>query len=167
VPHANHVVCGRDPSLRARVYTPLDAARALVSVHAPFAVYALTAVHASFYHPCSTWASTPPSAMRAPRACPCHLYVPLLRVPLLRVPLDYKFHKVVVHSTTWAFGPSTTERWLTAKCLGGDHLFYIHSHGHARGCGCMHIRFHVIFLFIVNASQLGGHIKLLASLYIL
>jgi hypothetical protein len=67
--------------------------------------------------------------------------------PLSCAPPKYKFHKVVVHSTTWASGPLTTERWLTAGCLGGDHSFYIHSHSHAQGCDCMHVTFHVIFLY--------------------
>jgi hypothetical protein len=123
----------------------------------------------------------PPFPIRASRscarllccACPSFLCAPHVCALFTRVRLYHmrlptiSSTKFVVHSTTWAFGPSTTERWLTVGCLGGDHLFYIHSHGHARGCGCMHIRFHVIFLFIVNASQLGGHIKLLALLYIL
>jgi hypothetical protein len=107
------------------------------------------------------WSCAPLFAVRVPRARffhPC--------APLPCAPPEYKFHKVVVHSTTWASGPLTTERWLTARCLGGDHSFYIHSHSHVQGCGCMHVTFHVFFfIFIVNACQLGGHIKLLASLY--
>jgi hypothetical protein len=49
--------------------------------------------------------------------------------PTACVPLEYKFIKIVVHSTTWASRPSTTVRWMTAGCLGGDHSFLIHSHG--------------------------------------
>jgi hypothetical protein len=86
--------------------------------------------------------------------------------PLPYAPPEYKFHKLVIHSTTWASGPSTTKRWLIVGCLGGDHSFYIHSHSYAQRCACMHITFHVFFfVFIINACQLGGHIKLLASLY--
>jgi hypothetical protein len=65
----------------------------------------------------------PHVAMHAPRARlfhPCAL--------LLCAPPEYKFHKLVVHSTTWASRPLTTERWLIAGCLSGDHSFYIHSH---------------------------------------
>jgi hypothetical protein len=107
----------------------------------------------------------PPLTVHAPFCClrpplSCRLSLPC--APLPYAPPEYKFHKVVVHSITWASGPLTTERWLTAGCLGGDHSFYIHSHSHAQGCGCMHVRCHVIFLFIVNACQLGSHIKLLA-----
>jgi hypothetical protein len=79
-------------------------------------------------------------SVRAPHACLSHPCAPLPCVPH-----EYMFHKVVINSTTWAFGLSTTERWLTAGCLGGNHSFYIHSHGHSQGCGCMHVRFHVIF----------------------
>jgi hypothetical protein len=134
--------CGRDPSLGAHVRAP--------------------------------WPCVPPFAIGGPcsHACPFAVLAPLYRArlsymcgPLSCAPPDYKFHKVVVHSTTWAFGPLTTERWLTAGCLGGDHSFDIHSHGHVRAIGCMHVRFHVIFLFIVNACHIGGHIKLLLSLY--
>jgi hypothetical protein len=115
-----------------------------VSIHAPFALHASFYVLALFF-----------------RAHPSH---PCVLLPC--APPKCKFHKIVVHSTTWASGSSTTERWLTAGCMSGDHSFYIHSHEHIYGCGCMHFRFHVIYLFIVNACQIGGHIKLLASLYI-
>jgi hypothetical protein len=114
------------------------------------------------------WPCAPPLTVRAPlcRACPmCAPFSPPC-APLPCAPPKYKFHKLVVHSTTWASRPLTTERWLTAGCLGGDHSFYIHSHSHAQGCACMHVTFHVfLFIFIVNACQLEGHIKLLASLY--
>jgi hypothetical protein len=102
-------------------------------------------------------------AVRAPlcRACLSHPCAPLSCAPP-----EYKSHKFDVHSTTWAFGPLTTERWLTTGCFGSDHSFYIHSYSHAQGCACMHVTFHVfLFIFIVNACQLEGHIKLLASLY--
>jgi hypothetical protein len=72
--------------------------------------------------------------VRAPRvrlSHPC--------APLPCAPPEYKSHKLVVHSTTWASGPLTTERWLTAGCLGGDHSFYIHSHNHVLGHACMHV----------------------------
>jgi hypothetical protein len=124
--------------------------------------------------PCAPPFPWAPPLPRAPRG-PC---VPLFTVcaprarlshpsaPLPCAPPEYKSHKLVVHSTTWASGPLTTERWLTAGCLGGDHSFYIHSHSHALGCAYMHVTFHVfLFIFIVNACQLGGHIKLLVSLY--
>jgi hypothetical protein len=78
-------------------------------------------------------------------------------------PPQYKFHKVVPHSTTWTSRPSTTKRWLTARCLDADHTFYTHSHKNVRGWSCMHVRSHVVYIFIVNACQ-TGHIKLLASL---
>jgi hypothetical protein len=105
--------------------------------------------------------------MRALRVCPlCRARLSHPFAPLPCAPPVYKTHKLVVHSTTWASGPLTTERWLTAGCLGGDHSFYIHSHSHAQGCACMYVTFHVfLFMFIVNVCQLGGHIKLLASLY--
>jgi hypothetical protein len=106
-------------------------------------------------------AYAPLFTVRAPRARLSHP-----SAPLPCAPPEYKSHKLVVHSTTWASGPLTTERWLTVGCLGGDHSFYIHSHSHALGCACMHVTFHVfLFIFIVNACQLGGHIKLLVSLY--
>jgi hypothetical protein len=128
-------------------HAPLGRAR-------PPAARAPGAVHAPF--PCA-----PLFTVRALRAC---LFHP--STPLLCAPPEYKSHKLVVHSTTWTSGPLTTERWLTAGCLGCDHSFYIHSHSHALGCACMHVTFHVfLFIFIVNAYQLGGHIKLLVSLY--
>jgi hypothetical protein len=65
-----------------------------------------------------------PTIVRAPRD------VHTLRArPTPCMPLQYKFIKIVVHSTTWASRPSTTVRWMTAGCLGGDHSFLIHSHG--------------------------------------
>jgi hypothetical protein len=150
---------------------PPPAARAPLSVHAPLAVRALVAVRA-------------PIAVLTPRARPhCHVCPSLPCAPCVRtllcharlshpcaplpcVPPEYKSHKLIVHSTTWASGPLTTKRWLTTGCLGGDHSIYIHSHSHAQRCACMHVTFHVfLFIFIVNACQLGGHIKLLASLY--
>jgi hypothetical protein len=115
-----------------------------------------------------------PPLPRAPRVCaPVAVRAPLYRarlshpcVPLPCAPPEYKSHKLVVHSTTWASGPLTTERWLTVGCLGGDYSFYIQSHSHALGCACMHVTFHVfLFIFIVNACQLGSHIKLLVSFY--
>jgi hypothetical protein len=109
----------------------------------------------------SPWPCAPLFTVHTPRARLSHP-----SAPLLCAPPEYKSHKLVVHSTTWASGPLTTERWLTAGCLGGDHSFYIHSHSHALRCACMHVTFHVfLFIFIVNACQLGGHIKLLVSLY--
>jgi hypothetical protein len=81
------------------------------------------------------WPCAPLFTVRAPRARLSHP-----SAPLPCAPPEYKSHKLVVHSTTWASGPLTTERWLTAGCLGGDHSFYIHSHSHAVGCACMHAR---------------------------
>jgi hypothetical protein len=49
--------------------------------------------------------------------------------PIPCAPLEYKFIKIVVHSTTWASKPSTTVRWMTARYLGADHSFLVHSHG--------------------------------------
>ena len=121
------------------LFTPPLLCTPFIFVHAPFAL-------------CTSFAALAPFC----RPHPSHSYTHL----------ECKFHKVVVHSTTLASGPSTTERWLTAGCMGGDHSFYIHSHKYIYGCGCMHFRFHVIYLFIINAYQIGGHIKLLASLYI-
>jgi hypothetical protein len=109
------------------------------------------------YHACSFCRARPPCtpsfAMRTLLCCACPMCVP----PLTRTcsypcsPPQYKFHKVVVQSTTSAFGPSTTEKWLIARCMGGDHTFYTHSHEHIHRCGCMHVRFHMIYLFIINA----------------
>jgi hypothetical protein len=114
--------------------------------------------HPTYTPPCPC---APLFTVRAPRARLSHP-----SAPLPCAPPEYKSHKLVVHSITWASGPLTTERWLTAGCLGGDHSFYIHSHSHALGCACIHVTFHVfLFIFIVNACQLGGHIKLLVSLY--
>jgi hypothetical protein len=149
----------RAPLVRAH---PL-AVRASFSVRAPLAAHAPGAVRTPYaiLRCRARPACTPLFTMRAPRARLSHP-----SVPLPCAPPEYKSHKLLVHSTTWASGPLTTERWLTAGCLGGDHSFYIHSHSHALGCACMHVTFHVfLFIFIVNACQLGGHIKLLVSLY--
>jgi hypothetical protein len=167
---------GPQPPLGARAYAPLGRARppcraCPLAVCAPFSVHAPLAACAPRFRarphgrvrptcdpplPCA-----PLFTVRAPRARLSHP-----SAPLPCVPPEYKSHKLVVHSTTWASGPLTTERWLTAGCLGGDHSFYIHSHNHVLGCACMHVTFHVfLFIFIVNACQLGGHIKLLVSLY--
>jgi hypothetical protein len=82
-----------------------------------------------------------PMAVRAPTFAPHEAFAPPFRAsrdvrahgsrsrPTAWAPLEYKFIKIVVHSTTWASRPSTTMRWMTAGCLGGDHLFLIHSHG--------------------------------------
>jgi hypothetical protein len=77
-----------------------------------------------------------PTPVRAPTFAPPvrapEAFVPLLRAPRdvhAHAPLEYKFIKIVVHSTTWASRPSTTMRWMIAGCLGGDHSFLIHSHG--------------------------------------
>jgi hypothetical protein len=73
--------------------------------------------------------STPPRRscppLRAPRDV--HAHGSCSR-PTACAPLEYKFIKIVVHSTTWASRPSTTVRWMTAGYLGGDHSFLIHSH---------------------------------------
>jgi hypothetical protein len=80
------------------------------------------------------------------------------------MPPQYKFHKISHNFITWESGPLTTKRWLIAGCLGSDHTFYTHSLEHVYGWGCMHIRSHMVDLFIVNACHIGGHIKLLVSL---
>jgi hypothetical protein len=140
--------------------TPPSLCACPLAVCTPLAARAPGAVHAPF--PCAPpWPCAPLFTVRAPRARLSHP-----SAPLPCAPPEYKSHKLIVHSTTWASGPLTTERWLTTGCLGGDHSFYIHSHSHALGCACMHVTFHVfLFIFIVNACQLGGHIKLLVSLY--
>jgi hypothetical protein len=73
------------------------------------------------------------------------------------VPPQYKYHKVVVHFTTWASWPSTTKRWLTTGYLGGDHTFYTNFHEHVHGWGCRHVRSHAVDLFIINACHVGSH----------
>jgi hypothetical protein len=168
--HPRHPHGGRpQPPLGARAYAPLGRAR---PPNAPPPCRARPLVCACPLTvrapPCRTClhgrarpACTPLFTMRAPRARLSHPCAPLSCAPP-----EYKSHKLVVHSTIWASGPLTTKRWLTARCLGGDHSFYIHSHSHALGCACMDVIFHVfLFIFIVNACQLEGHIKLLVSLY--
>jgi hypothetical protein len=142
-------------SLRAHTYAPLGRASLLIDRKRPFC----RARPPLLYAPPST------ACALLCHACPC-AYPSHLCAPLPCVPPKYKFHEVVVHSITWASGPSTTERWLIAGCLGGDHSFYTYSQGHVHGCDCMHVKFHVKNLFIVNASRIRGHIKLLGSLYI-
>jgi hypothetical protein len=124
------------------LYAPPFTLRAFIACEPPVATRAPILVHASIKY-------VPPFVVRALLCCvrpshPC--------TPLPCAPLEFKFHEVVVHSTTWASEPSTSKRWLTIGCLGGDHSFYTHSHKNVHGCGCMHIKFHVINLFIVNAS---------------
>jgi hypothetical protein len=75
-------------------------------------------------HVCAPEAFAPP--LRAPRDVRTH---GSRSRPTACAPLEYKFIKIVVHSITWASRPSTTVRWMTAGCLGGDHSFLIHSHG--------------------------------------
>jgi hypothetical protein len=85
-----------------------------------------------------------PTTVRAPRSRPTRRARPLFEPHETCVPpmhtyrshsrptpcalLQYKFIKIVVHSTTWASRPSTTVRWMTVGCLGGDHSFLIHFH---------------------------------------
>jgi hypothetical protein len=74
--------------------------------------------------------SAPPRRSRPPLRAPRDVCAHGSRSrPTACVPLEYKFIKIVVHSTTWASRPSTTVRWMTAGCLGGDHSFLIHFHG--------------------------------------
>jgi hypothetical protein len=100
-----------------------------------------------FAPPRAPWPTRPtrPTAVRAPTFAPPvrapKAFAPPLRAPrdvraygsrsrpTVCAPLEYKFIKIVVHCTTWASRPSTTVRWMTAGCLGGDHSFLIHSHG--------------------------------------
>jgi hypothetical protein len=138
-------------SLGVRTYVSLGYAPPF-SVYAFFDIYAPVTLRA--LHACPTLPCDPPIVVRASHACPYPC-----------APLEHKFQKVVLHSTTWASGPLTTKRLLTAGCLGGDHSFYIHSYGHVHGCTCMHVKFHEIYLFIINACQTGCLIKLFASLY--
>jgi hypothetical protein len=152
------------PSLEVRAYAPLGPP---VAARAPWACAPLVAVCALPLPRAPPWPCVArvhaPVVVRA-ALCRTRLFHPC--APLPYAPPEYKSHKLVVHSTTWASRPLTTERWLIAGCLGGDHSFHIHSHSHAQGCTCMHVTFHVfLFIFIVNACQLGGHIKLLVSLY--
>jgi hypothetical protein len=102
--------------------------------------------------PCASLAVQAPTAIRAPlpfapdyRSCsmrrshppfvPHEMCAPPMRAhgsrsrPIPCALLEYKFIKIVVHSTTWASRPSTTMRWMTAGCLDGDHSFLIHFHG--------------------------------------
>jgi hypothetical protein len=86
--------------------------------------------------PCAPSAMCTPTAVRATLSLASHeACAPPIRAhgsrsrPTLCAPLQYKFIKIVVHSTTWASRPSTTMRWMIARCLGGDHSFLIHFHG--------------------------------------
>jgi hypothetical protein len=134
-PHC-HVHPSYAPSFAVRPLPPLPYAPPY-SEHGPL----------SGTHPCSharsLFYADPPFALPM-------LYMPSVRPPLIRAcsypcaPLLYKFHKVVPHSTTWIFGPSTTKRWMTAGCLGGDHTFYIHEHENVHGWGCMNVRLYVV-----------------------
>jgi hypothetical protein len=146
--YATHVA-GAAATTRGRAYAPLGrvrprlAARAPLSVPAPWPCVPLC--------PCPPFGRAHPLLRVRPRsrACPacsprCHARPSLPCAPHVRAFLtrpcpycvrlpspEYKSYKLVVHFTTWASGPLTTERWLTAGCLGGDHSFYIHSHSHA------------------------------------
>jgi hypothetical protein len=77
-------------------------------MRALFAVCASFAVHALLYHALPKY--KPFSSVCVPTVCASQPYEPP----------KYKFHKVVVHSTTWASRPLTVERWLTTRCLSGD-----------------------------------------------
>jgi hypothetical protein len=101
--------------------------------------------HAPMFAPPRAPRPTRPTAVRAPTFAPPvrgpEAFAPPLRAPrdvcahgsrsrpTACAPLECKFLKIVVHSTTWANRPSTTVRWMTAGCLGGDHSFLIYSHG--------------------------------------
>jgi hypothetical protein len=127
--------------------------RASLAARAPGAVRAPRARPVSVRAPLYPRTPPLPRAPRGPCATLFTVRAPRARLshpsaPLPCVPPEYKSHKLVVHSTTWASGPLTTKRWLTAGCLGSDHSFYIHSHSHALGCACMHVTFHVFFIYI-------------------
>jgi hypothetical protein len=53
---------------------------------------------------------------------------------------------------------------LTVGYLDVEYTFYAFSHKHNYRWSCMHVKFHAVALFIVNACQVGGHTKLLVSL---
>jgi hypothetical protein len=128
---ANHVACSRARPIRApRLCAPRCCARpSAVRALPPCAPLLPCVPH---YRSCPTRHARPPFVppVCAHRSCsrptPC-------------APLQYKFIKIVVHSTTWASRPSIIVRWMTVGCLGGDHSFLIHSHGHIHGHGCMHV----------------------------
>jgi hypothetical protein len=139
-------------------HAPMMGAR--VCVHATYVAGAAATIRGARIH--ATWPCAPPQRGPALPRAPLGRARPILRVrppcrarsrgrahlshpsaPLPCAPPEYKSHKLVVHSTTWASRPLTTKRWVTAGCLGGDHSFYIHSHSHALGCACMHVTFHV------------------------
>jgi hypothetical protein len=58
--------------------------------------------------------------------------------------------------------PQHTKKWLIAGYLGVEHANYTHAHKHVHGWGFMYVRFHLVDLFIINASNIGNYIKLLA-----
>jgi hypothetical protein len=117
----------------ARTYAPLDRARP-VAVVAPRRRTTLR-THAPLHRVCPR-PCAPHGRSRPTRRLRPHVRTPRdVRAygsrshPTAYTPLEYKFIKIVVHSTTWASRPSTTVRWMTAGCLDGDHSFLIHSHG--------------------------------------
>jgi hypothetical protein len=152
------------PHWRARTFVPLPTMW-LAAVRALYTL-PMVGVHVHAPRPCAPHCRACPLATRDPtnaRASPPS--APLLRmrprpcvsneacVPPVRAhrsrsrptpctPLQYKFIKIVVHSTTCASRPSTTMGRMTAGCLDGDHSFLIHPHGpreYIHGRGCMHV----------------------------
>jgi hypothetical protein len=133
----SHVACGHARPVRAS-----NGGRAC---RRPSAMGALGRAHPTAHTPHGPTRPTRPTAVHAPTfappVCAPEAFAPPLRAPqdvrahgsrsrpTACAPLEYKFIKIVVHSTTWASTPSTTVRWMTAGCLGGDHSFLIHSHG--------------------------------------
>ena len=148
----------------------------------------LLAFHASIYHP-----HPPFSCMFLHCTCPpicapffqqVH-FLPPCGIPSYRSrPLFFKsnFYKFVytslihvhlfsIYTTKLSLisllrhlRPTTTKRLLIARYLGDDHIIHIHFHFHIHAWSCMHVRFHVVDLFIVNACNVINYIKLLTSL---
>jgi hypothetical protein len=154
----NHVAHGRARPVRASnggrthmrpstghallLWSPLSRGRPYAHVR-PFIVCALDCGRPRPCTPHEAFASPRLHPMRHshPPFAPPEAFAPSLRAPqdvrahgsrscpTACAPLEYKFIKIIVHSTTWASRPSTTMRWMIAGCLGGDHSFLIHSHG--------------------------------------
>jgi hypothetical protein len=74
-----------------------------------------------------------------------------VRTPLTHVHLFSIYTtKLSLISLLRHLGPTTTKRLLIARYLGDDHILYTHSHFHIHAWSCVHVRSHVVDLFIVN-----------------